>query len=292
MEGICALAGLRCAAVGGLLERGTQIHRHRVQPSGSGLTQLVIELLEGARLLAFAGPDHRAGTVVVGDHGQVAVALAVTHLVHPDPVDLIEAGVVELVGHHPFQNGDRLPGAAQQSGERGLVHPLRQPGHDVFEVAGEPRPRPGPGHLLGDHPCAASTHQPADLAAQEHLARAQVQAPPAPPRAVVDRPGRPATRAAQPLRAAGQVDHDPLRREGHGGDVGTGDREHLVECSCGAHMSAPVAGFVCFAALNLGSRHVRVTRPPPTGPKTPPHRPNQERSSSAGPTGSRGVPYL
>ena len=64
-------------------------------------------------MVAFEGgqySDHRARTVVVGDHGQVPVALAVGHLVDPDPVDLLQAGVVELVGHDPAHDArDRLP---------------------------------------------------------------------------------------------------------------------------------------------------------------------------------------
>ena len=170
MERVHALAGLGCLGVGGLLERGPQVEADCLQLGGSGLAELVVELLEGGCVLAFSGPDHRAAAVVVGDHGQIPVSLAVGDLVDPDPVDLLQAGVVELVGHDPGHDvGHRLPRTAQQPGDRGLVHPLSEPGDDVFEVAGEPGARPGPGHLLGADPTTSPAPQPADLGTQEHL---------------------------------------------------------------------------------------------------------------------------
>jgi len=62
---------------------------------------------------------------VVGDHGQVAVALAVGDLVDADLVEAVQAGVVDVGGDHPdHDRGDRLPGAAQQPGDGGLVGAL------------------------------------------------------------------------------------------------------------------------------------------------------------------------
>ncbi len=52
----------------------------------------------------------RAITVVVGDRGQEPVALALGDLIDPDPIDLIEPGVVELVGHDSCHDPrDRFP---------------------------------------------------------------------------------------------------------------------------------------------------------------------------------------
>jgi hypothetical protein len=175
---------------------------------------------------------------VVGDHGQVAVALAVGDLVDADPVEPVQAGIVQVISHHAHRDGGHgLPGAAQQPGDGGLVGALGQVGHDVFEVAGEPGCWSGPRHRLGADPAAAPAGQPADLGLQVQSRGAQVQVAPAAGGAVVDRAGGPAARAAQPATPPPQRHHDPGRRELDPGHVGAGDGEHLVECGGGAHAS-------------------------------------------------------
>ena len=211
---------------------------------------------------SLAGPDDRAVTVVVGDHGQVAVALAVGHLVDPDAVDPVEPGVVEQVGDDVGDDaGDGLPRAAQQPGDRGFVHPLRQPPHHVLEVAGEPGVRSRPGHRLGADPPAPAAIQAADLGPQEQPRGAQIQPSPATCAPVIDGAGRPATRAGQPAGATAQVDHDPLRGERHTDHIGTGHGEHLVECGSGAHASLQGRFRLAWQLRNLRGRRVRVLQP-------------------------------
>jgi hypothetical protein len=104
------------------------------------------------------------------------VALAVGDLVDADPVQPVQAGVVEVAGDHADRDGgDGLPGAAQQPGDGGLVGALGQVGHYVLEVAGEPGAWSGPGHGLGADPPAGAAGQPADLGLQVQPRGAQVQ---------------------------------------------------------------------------------------------------------------------
>jgi hypothetical protein len=226
----------------------------RARPQGSE------ELLQGGAGLAFADPDDRTVAVVVGDHRQVAVALAVGDLIDPDPVQPVQAVIVDVRGNDPdHDRGHGLPGAAQQPGDGGLVGALGQPGDDVFEVAGEPGGWARPGHRLGPHPLTAPAGQPADLGLQEQPRGAQVQVPPAAGGPVIDRSGRPAARAVQAATSAAQADDDPAWGELHLGHVSTGDGEHLVECGRGAHASLR-RGSVGLAAPNL--RRTARARPP------------------------------
>jgi hypothetical protein len=112
---------------------------------------------------------------VVGDHGQVAVALAIGDVVDADAVQAVQAGIVQAISHHAHRDGGHgLPGAAQQSGDGGLVGALGQIGHDVFEVAGEPGTRTGPGHGLGTDPAAGPAGKAADLGLQQQPRGTQV----------------------------------------------------------------------------------------------------------------------
>jgi hypothetical protein len=102
--------------------------------------------------LAWAGVDDLA-EVVVGDQRQVVVLLAVAHLVHAHPVQPVQSGVVELVGHDPFDDRpDGTPVDPAQLGDRGLVAALRQPRHDILEVAREPGTVTGERHGLHHDP--------------------------------------------------------------------------------------------------------------------------------------------
>ena len=140
------------------------------------------------------------------------MALAVGDLVDADAVQALQAGVVQVLGDHPYRDGRHgFPGAAQQPGDGGLVGALGQVGHHSFEVAGEPGPGTGPRDRLGADPPAGVAGQPADLGLQVQPRGAQVQVPPAAGRPVIDRSGRPAAGAAQPATSAAQDHHDPGR---------------------------------------------------------------------------------
>jgi len=64
--------------------------------------------------------------------------------------DRDQAGQAVLVEVHGDDTRDDLPDGvpadAQQAGDRGLGHLLRQPRDDVLEVTGVMRARPGPRH--------------------------------------------------------------------------------------------------------------------------------------------------
>jgi hypothetical protein len=71
------------------------------------------ELLEGGLGPLFADPDDVA-SVVVGHDGQELAASPVGDLVDADAVEVVQAGVVDVVGDDPADDCvDRLPGAAQ-----------------------------------------------------------------------------------------------------------------------------------------------------------------------------------
>ena len=71
-----------------------------------------------------------------------------------------------------------MPADPQQPGDRRERHLLRQPGHDVLEIARVRRPRPGPRHRLGPNP-AIRAAQPAQLALDPAATGAQVKVAPA-----------------------------------------------------------------------------------------------------------------
>jgi hypothetical protein len=151
------------------------------------------------------------------------VALAVEDLVDADAVQALQASVVQVLGHDPgHDRGHGLPGAAQQPSNGGLVDALGQVEHHVFEAAGEPGCWTSPRHRLGADPSAGPAGQPADLRLQVEQGGAQIQVPPAAGGAVIDRPGGPAARPAQPATPAAQAHHDPGRGEHHPVDVGAG----------------------------------------------------------------------
>ena len=240
MERVRALAGVGNLVRGGLLIGAAEIQGHRFEPGAAISAEFVVEALEDGVVLAIRGPDHHAAAVVVGDHGQVAVALAVGDLVHADPVEVPEPASVDVLGDHSHHDaGHGLPARAQQLGDGGLVGALGEPRHDVFEVAGDPRPRASPRHRLSADPTAAPAVQAADLGLQEQLRAAQIQVPPPTDRPVIDRTALPAARAHRPAAAAPQPDHDTLRRERDRHDTGPDDGQQLVECSGDAHVHAP-----------------------------------------------------
>jgi hypothetical protein len=140
------------------------------------------------------------------------VALAVGHLVDPDPLESVEpvagpgGGVLvdDPLDHPP----DRVPVDAHQGGDRRLRGGLGQGDAGVLEGACEARSGPGPRHRLRADP-AGGTRDAAGLAADDAPDPPEVQMPPA------HRPG--VVGAAHP-RAAARAAHRPPRSQGEGDD--------------------------------------------------------------------------
>ena len=165
------------------------------------------------------------------------MALAVGDLVHPDPVQVVQPGGVEVIGHHPDHGpGHRLPGQTEEPRHRGLVGPLGEVADQVLEVPAEPRPGAGPGDLLGADPPAPRAAEPPDLGLQVQAAGPEVQVPPPPHPPVVGGAGPVAAGAPEPPPPEPEADHHPLRGEGHPGHRGPGDAEHGARCRGDAHV--------------------------------------------------------
>jgi hypothetical protein len=75
MEGVGAHPGLWGTGPGDLGVGAMEVHRRRDQLGGAVGAEGVEEAFQGGAGHALPGPDDRAVAVVVGDHGQVAVAL-------------------------------------------------------------------------------------------------------------------------------------------------------------------------------------------------------------------------
>jgi len=292
VERVDALAGIGGAGVGGLLVRAAHVQRHRLQRCAALLAEFVVEGLEGLGVLALAGPDDGAVAVVIGDDGEVAVAFPPADLVDPDPVDVLEATTIDVLGYDPGDDASHgLPARAQQLGDGGLVGVLTQPGDHVFEVTGMASRGPSPGDGLGADPVAGLAVEAADLGFQEQLRRAEIEMPPPARGAVIDRPASPATRARRPAAPMTQTNDHALGSEGHRHDVGVGDGQQLVECSGDAHVLAP---------RRLGwlrnpeptKRHVRVTLPGTADAGPLALQGDQTLKPAHGPTETRGVPNM
>ena len=220
------------------------------------------------------------------------MALAVGDLVDPDAVDLVQAGVVELLGDHgDHRVAHRRPGHPQQPADRLLVGACCEPRDDVLQVPGVTCVVTGPRDRLHDHHPARLAGQPTDRRPQPQLGGARVDvSPPAGP-AVVARPGRPAAPGAgQPSEPSGDVDHDPVVGEADPGHTGSLQGQHPVECGRGAHGRVLMVRWL---------RH-----PDPDGPDHARHASGPERCSAhpytglrprsllPGPTKTCEVPYM
>ena len=130
--------------------------------------------VEGGGVLARRAPHDLLG-VMVGDQGQVVVVAFPADLVDPDADQPVESGGVEPVGDHPRADPpNTVPVQPGEPGDRGLVGLGRQGGHQVLEVAGEPRAVPGEGHRLHPHPVGRAA-QPAQPGTQLHPPAPEVQ---------------------------------------------------------------------------------------------------------------------
>src|SRR6266568_9486366 len=74
------------------------VHAHGLELLGA-LAELVEEGADRGLRAPLADPDGVAG-LVIGDDGEVPVALPVAHLVDADAAQPLEAGAVELPRHH------------------------------------------------------------------------------------------------------------------------------------------------------------------------------------------------
>src|SRR5215211_5815324 len=185
VEGIEADLGVRDRLADGALVLAAHVDRDgpdRVPP----VAELGEERLQGGAVAAGCAPHDRAGGVV-GDARQVALAAAVGDLVDADRDEAVEAPLVEVVGHHALDDApDRVPGDAQQPGDRRLGHLLGQPAGDVLEVARGWRASSRPRHRLEPDDPAVRAAQPAQLALDHAPVGAEVEVAPALDPAVVD----------------------------------------------------------------------------------------------------------
>src|SRR5680860_520999 len=75
VERVHTLACLGSLGVGGLLERGAEVHADRLQRGASGFAELVVEPFQGGGVLALRGPHDLAGRVVWAAEGKNAATL-------------------------------------------------------------------------------------------------------------------------------------------------------------------------------------------------------------------------
>jgi len=206
VEGIEADLSVGDGAADGALVLAAHVDRDRADGL-LGLAELGEERLQGGAVAARLAPHDRARGVV-GDGRQVAVMAAIADLVDADADQALQAPVIEVIGDHARDDrADRVPPDPEQAGDRRERHLLRQPRHDVLEVARVRRARPRPRHRLGPH-AARRAAQAAQLALDPATAGAQVEMAPALDAPVVDlqlpaglpAPGAHAPATAQPNR--------------------------------------------------------------------------------------------
>jgi hypothetical protein len=141
-------------------ERWSHVHADRRELPGPLGAQLREELIEGGGVLA-GPPPHDLLPVVVGDQGQVVVALLPADLVDPDGDQPVQPVGVQLLGRDPFADAPHgVPVQAQEPANGGLVGLGGQERGHVLQVAGEPRTVPGEGHRLGHHPMGRAVQAP------------------------------------------------------------------------------------------------------------------------------------
>jgi len=141
-------------------ERWSHVHADRLDLPGAGLAEFGEQRVEGGGVLAGLTPDDLL-TAVVGDQGEVVVALLPADLVHPDVDQPVQPVAVQLVGGDPLADAsDGVPVQAQEPADGALVGLGGQERGHVLQVAGEPRTVPGKGHRLGHHPVDGAVQAP------------------------------------------------------------------------------------------------------------------------------------
>jgi hypothetical protein len=138
------------------------------------VAEFVEERLQGLGVAARGAPHDRAAAVI-DDRGQIALAAAVADLVHADGDQAGQPALVEVVGDDARNDpSDGVPADPQQAGDRRLGHLLRQPRHDILQVARVLGARPRPRHRLQVHAAVAAA-QPPQLALDHATVGAEVQ---------------------------------------------------------------------------------------------------------------------
>src|SRR3954471_8185437 len=104
---------------------------------------------------------------------------AIADLIHADADQSLQPALVQVIGDDAGDDrADRVPANSEQARDRREGHLLRQPRHDVFEVARVRRAWPGPRDGLQPHTARAAA-QPPQLTLDPAATRSQIQMAPA-----------------------------------------------------------------------------------------------------------------
>jgi hypothetical protein len=184
---------------------------------------------------------------------------------------VVEPTRVELAGHHPLHDlADGAPVHPQQTAHRGLVGLGGKPGDEVVDIAGQPHPVTGEGHLFDHHP-VVGTRQAAQRRAHPPLPHTQVQRPPRRRLRLHVMPrlrGPAAVGADEPPAAQPHVHHHLHSAELHRDNPHPRQREQMIEYGCVAHSDDPLDS----EPPNSSEVSIipRATHhPPPTGSRRP-----------------------
>jgi hypothetical protein len=135
------------------------------------------EPVRRAAVVAFAAP-HDLAADVVGDQREVVVLALPADLIDPDLKQVLQPLRVQLIRAHAADDPpDGVPVDPHQPGDRRLVGPGGQPGHERLEVAGEPGAVPGERDALDPDPMGGAL-EPAQLRADLQAPDPEVEVPP------------------------------------------------------------------------------------------------------------------
>jgi hypothetical protein len=156
------------------------VTRHQLDLFAALFAELVEEALDRLAVTPGRGP-HQPAAVVIDDHGQVALALAMRYLVDADPAQPVEQiGVLAGLGGAALADtADRAPRDAHQLRDRGLRGVDRQPHRLILKRLREPRAMPRPRHRAHHH-AVATARDPRRVGLHERERRAEIQRPPTP----------------------------------------------------------------------------------------------------------------
>src|SRR5215218_1736992 len=164
---------------------------------------------------------------------------AVADLVDADRHQPFEPGLVEVIGDDSGDDrADRVPADPQQASDRCERHLLRQPRHDVLEVARVRRTGTRPRHGLQAH-AAVPTSKTSQLGLNDAPTGAEIEMPPALDAAVMhlEAAGLPAA-AADPAPARERDRHDhALAAKRDVAHAGAGQAQQALECGGDAHVA-------------------------------------------------------
>ncbi len=186
---------------------------------------------------ALPAPHHPAASVV-GDQRDVAVMTPPGDLVDPDLEQAVQPAGVDVGVHDPgADRPNRSPGHPEQPADRGPVHLGGAEGHQVLEVAREPRPRAGERHSLG-HYAVHRAPKTAQACGDDQRPPPQVEVPPAGvdvPGVVAKGRGVAAVRAVKEPAAKRHGDDHGVGAERNLADARTLQGQQVVQCCGDAH---------------------------------------------------------